>query len=303
MNNLPFDLIKDMEAFITTDDRFGYIRMWLRRFGIEGKKIETKGLRHLLVRFKQPYSAHTKVKTLVAHYDRVPGTPGANDNSAAVFQLLCHAARLAAAPGHGNTQILFTDGEELTDGALSNQGSYQLAALFRSFGIQNCRFYIFDLCGIGDCIAIGGASSVILKQALQEGRIQEGFYKEAVEELALGAELVRGFQGRSADWIYALFSDDLGFLLNGYPAVFFSVLPTAEAALAHGRWKEVFNDAEALKSLGKGYLNPEFQAIMRPLLPASWLSMHTKDDTTAHLERRAFALMEDFLNFITYGSL
>ncbi|MCL2520182.1 MAG: M28 family metallopeptidase [Spirochaetaceae bacterium] len=300
MNDLPPELKHDLTAFTKSSNRFEYIRQWLKRCGIEGKKIETQGLRHLLVRFNGPYDQQKKVKTLVAHYDKLPFTPAANDNSAAVFQLMCHAGRLAAGGRHGNTQILFTDGEEIIDGPLSKQGSYQLATIFKNYGISNCQFYVFDMCGIGDCLVLGGASSIVLEQAMREGRIKEIFYHEAINELAICAQLIKSFQGRKADWIYALFSDDLGFLLNGYPAVFFSTLPSQEAAVAHQDWKKVFNSQSAMDSLKRGYLNSEFQNIMRPLLPKSWQTMHTIHDTVDKLEKRAFVLMEEFLNFISF---
>lgn len=60
-----------------------------------------------------PGSANTGAITLVAHYDTVPTTPGANDNSVAVATLLETArALLAGSPLDNDVLLLFTDGEE-----------------------------------------------------------------------------------------------------------------------------------------------------------------------------------------------
>jgi hypothetical protein len=60
-----------------------------------------------------PGTANTKAVVLMAHYDTVPTTPGANDNSAAVAALLETARALQAGPTPANDIVfLFTDGEE-----------------------------------------------------------------------------------------------------------------------------------------------------------------------------------------------
>ena len=60
-----------------------------------------------------PGSANTGAVALVAHYDTVPATPGANDNSAAVATLLESGRAILAGPQLRNDVILlFTDSEE-----------------------------------------------------------------------------------------------------------------------------------------------------------------------------------------------
>ncbi len=60
-----------------------------------------------------PGTANTGAVVLVAHYDTVPTTPGANDNSAAVAALLETARALRAGPPLANDVVfLFTDAEE-----------------------------------------------------------------------------------------------------------------------------------------------------------------------------------------------
>ncbi|MCK5737300.1 MAG: M28 family peptidase, partial [Spirochaetaceae bacterium] len=89
--------------------------------------------------------------TLVAHYDRVEGTPGANDNAASVFQLLNHWEEITRLGWNHRTQILFTDKEELTgDMAATDQGSWLLAKHLKRLGAKNILFFVLDMCGIGD---------------------------------------------------------------------------------------------------------------------------------------------------------
>ncbi len=60
-----------------------------------------------------PGTANTGAVVLIAHYDTVPSTPGANDNSAAVAALLEAARALRAGPPLANDVVfLFTDAEE-----------------------------------------------------------------------------------------------------------------------------------------------------------------------------------------------
>lgn len=60
-----------------------------------------------------PGTDNTGAIALMAHYDTVPSTPGANDNSTAVAALLETARALRARPALRNDVILlFTDGEE-----------------------------------------------------------------------------------------------------------------------------------------------------------------------------------------------
>jgi hypothetical protein len=304
LSDLPPALLYDMHAFSQSEDRFAFLRHWLGRCGIIGRKIETQGYRHLLVRFNQhPYDIHKKTLIFIAHYDKVPQSPGANDNGAAVFQLLSLAGRLQQSSSHHNVQILFTDGEELLDGVQANQqGAYLLARLFQKNGIKNCRFYIFDMCGIGNTIVMGGAGSALLKQSVEDHLIPQSFYQQVMQELDYGATVVQKFQNHPTDRIYTLFSDDLGLLLNGYPAICFSVLPQEQAATAYENWKQIQNNDWAMLTLKKGYLRPEFQKIIRAITPKSWQTWHSSEDKIDYLEKRAFVLMEHFLDFLVQQS-
>ena len=98
-------------------DRCAFISAWLGERSISHTIVELAGKKHIVVRFtSDAYDPRFRMKTLVAHYDRADGTPGANDNSAACFQLMLLAERLASprvkSYGTHNVRIFFTDGEE-----------------------------------------------------------------------------------------------------------------------------------------------------------------------------------------------
>ena len=100
---------------------------------------------------------------LIAHYDRVPGSPGANDNSAAVFQLIEAAVRLCREQKDG-WLIIFTDKEEIApEGSIRDQGSYGLGKILYEIGVRGGLFYIFDACGTGDTLVISTTVDYLLK--------------------------------------------------------------------------------------------------------------------------------------------
>ncbi|GHU97729.1 hypothetical protein FACS189483_04570 [Spirochaetia bacterium] len=72
-------------------DRYGLLCSLLADQGLNFRPVDIAGNRHLFVNpgFSPPGGNGV---VLVAHYDRAADSPGANDNSAAVFQLI-EAAR------------------------------------------------------------------------------------------------------------------------------------------------------------------------------------------------------------------
>jgi len=85
---------------------------------------------------------------LIAHHDAVPGSPGANDNAAAVAILLTLLERLRAAPPRGlRVRLLFTALEEL--GYLGARAYVADTSLDGVVGVLS-----LELCGIGDSLAV-----------------------------------------------------------------------------------------------------------------------------------------------------
>ena len=77
----------DFQRFIAPDcDRRQFILDMLKDFGVPAVPLSLEGAHHILVKFPpSAYNPQYKMKTVLAHYDRVDTSPGANDNSAAVF--------------------------------------------------------------------------------------------------------------------------------------------------------------------------------------------------------------------------
>jgi len=89
-----------------------------------------------------------RVLVLIAHHDAVPGSPGANDNAAAVGILLHLLGRLGSRVPRGlRVRVLFTAAEEL--GYLGARAYVRDTALADVVGVLS-----LELCGIGDSLAV-----------------------------------------------------------------------------------------------------------------------------------------------------
>ena len=92
-----------------------------------------------------------RVLLLVAHHDAVPGSPGANDNAAAVGILLHLVERLPGRiPPHVRVRVLFTAAEEI--GYLGARAYVRATPLVGVMGVLS-----LELCGIGDALAVWDA--------------------------------------------------------------------------------------------------------------------------------------------------
>ncbi len=148
------------EFFLAPDcDRYKFLCTLLSDSGIDYSSIILEEKKHIHINFpKRAYNPLFRIKTIITHYDRVMGTPGANDNSAAVFQVLNFVQRLWQSPGFHNMRIIFTDGEELgVEQGVSAQGAFAIGAKFRKLGITNDDVFVFDGCGRGDVLVISTA--------------------------------------------------------------------------------------------------------------------------------------------------
>ena len=102
--------------------------------------------------FAVDVGAGDRVLVLCAHHDAVPGSPGANDNAAAVGILLTLLERLAASlPPKLRVRLLFTAAEER--GYLGARQYVREANLAEVAGVLS-----LELCGIGDSVALWDVS-------------------------------------------------------------------------------------------------------------------------------------------------
>ncbi len=160
-----------------------------------------------------------RVLVLIAHHDAVPGSPGANDNAAAVGILLKLLARTAAAPPRNlRIRFLFTAAEEL--------GYLGARAYVRATELRGVASALsLELCGIGDSLALWDAPA--------ETDLTRGFAR-AVEGLGYRRDETYHTVGR----IPVFGSDHRAFAWAGIPAHGLTVIPGDEA---EGLRRFIFN--------------------------------------------------------------
>lgn len=147
---------------------------------------------------------------LIAHHDAVPGSPGANDNAAAVAVLLGLLERLPRlVPPGVRVRLLFTAAEEL--------GYLGARAYVREVPVRDVVGAIsLELCGIGDCLAIWDVA---------EETSFLGTLRAAFEAAGLRRDEGYHVVGR----IPVFGSDHRAFAAAGIPAYGLSVMPLAHA--------------------------------------------------------------------------
>jgi len=282
------------EAFLGEGlDRCTFISAWLRARGIPHTAVELAGRRHLVVRFDQSaYDPRFRMKTLVAHYDRASGTPGANDNSAACFQLMLFAARLAAADaGPHNIRLFFTDGEEAagTKG-ITGQGAFALGSGLRRLKMTEDDVYVLDACGRGDTLVLSTAGID------EHGRSPFSVKQQVLHERSV--DLARRVSREHWVRLPTPYSDNAGFIASGIPAQVITVLPHNEAAaLLHALATAPAERARLVRVI-TGNHRLEAGSTDTALIPETWRLMHTPQDATATLSAEAFRLVERLLTEI-----
>jgi Zn-dependent M28 family amino/carboxypeptidase len=160
--------------------------------------------------FAVELGAGDRVLVLVAHHDAVPGSPGANDNAAAVGILLSLLERLTVAPpARLRVRLLFTAAEEL--GYLGARAYVADTPLGDVAGVLS-----LELCGIGDSLAVW--------DAVADSRFLGGV-RAALGGLGLAADDEYHVVGR----IPLFGSDHRAFAAAGIPAYGLTVVPRREA--------------------------------------------------------------------------
>ncbi len=263
-NNYMYKIPSIFNDFIAQDcDRAAFIQNYLNQAGLEAPILQMEGKNHIYVKFPQTqYNPMFRIKTVIAHYDRFPGSAGANDNSAAVFCLMEWAAQIAkiTSPAFHNIRLIFTDGEELgAAGGVSQQGAFPLAQVFRRLGITNDDIFVFDCMGRGDV--------PILTQTILPHKAPSKFVKQfAALEQRAATLLQASANGRWFN-LPCNYSDNASFIANGIPAVAITMLPSAEVTAA-----------------------------VQCLHPQTWQLLHTSGDNLASLTPQSFEIFYNILN-------
>jgi hypothetical protein len=277
--------------FIAPDvDRFEILKTLLEEFHFKFMVLPIAGNRHFFVFPREQSLKSSSIKNfpfhgqnpivMVAHYDRVPKSPGANDNSAAVFQLIKTALRLEARM-EDRWIIIFTDKEELSAGeGITSQGSYTLAETLRQGGLSKARIYIFDACGTGDTLIISTTTDHLLRNDTGPGIRKARQHIQGLRNHAL--RTVHNLNMQKVLLIPTPFSDDAGFLRAGIPAQTITMLPAAEASpfAALLRGQPDFSDA---------LLSREIQETAnKQRIPKTWRSLNGPADSHLRLTPEHF---------------
>jgi Zn-dependent M28 family amino/carboxypeptidase len=202
-----------------------------------------------------------RVLVLIAHHDAVPGSPGANDNAAAVGILLHLLPRLSV-PRTLRVRLLFTAAEEL--GYLGARAYVREMPLGRIAGVLS-----LELCGIGDSVAVWDATS------------ETDLLRRVTGALG-GMGLQRDAGYHVVGRIPVFGSDHRAFAAAGIPAYGLSVVPFAEA-----------------DALRRFVLSPVRSALLHAARrPPPFDTYHTSRDASSTLDPRALDLIARSLSAI-----
>jgi hypothetical protein len=283
----PYDRFFDFIA--PNADRYAILLERIETLALNSVVIPVAGNRHIFV-FPPgkavkpqaggifPFRGQSPV-TLVAHYDRVANSPGANDNSAAVFHLL-KAAQILSSRDTGYWMIIFTDKEELAKGeGIDEQGSFSLAEKLRAWGLD-ARIFNFDACGTGDTFIFSGTTDYILKNDESPGIRRAKQLIGGLRSYAL--ETARNLRLSKVLLAPTPFSDDAGFLKAGLPAQTITMLPGDEAAPYASLLR---NRPEFADFLISGALK---NSVDRHLIPETWRTLNGPSDSHLRLTPEFF---------------
>jgi hypothetical protein len=266
-------------------DRFAVLLDHIQRMGLNSMVISIEDNRHFFIFPKGinlklspiaafPFNGESPT-VLTAHYDRVPGSPGANDNSAAVFQLLKAALKLDELD-IGDWIIIFTDKEELQSGeGFMEQGSYSLAKKLRQLGLINAQIFNFDACGTGEVFVFSGTTDYLLEKNEKPGFRLASQRAKNLRKKAL--DTARKLTLRHVLSVPTPFSDDAGFLQGGLPAQTITMLPENEASHFASLLR---NRPEFIDLLISGSFNSPFDRLQ---LPETWRVINGPKDTHTRL--------------------
>ncbi len=262
-------------------DRGAFLVNWLKQHDIQCTIVPIDSSKHIYINFpSQCYDPRFRVKTILIHYDRAPNSPGANDNSAAVFEVLSFLERLKKFKTPHNMRVFFTDGEEMgAMGGVADQGAYGIAARLKKIGIKNDDVIAIDGCGRGDVLVVSTTG--------RKSPGSDAFKKRFNDLYERMIDLVS--QVSPQKWVTTPvpYSDNAAFIASGIPAVAITMLPREEATA-------LMRNVQRDKSFENALLN--HSVVNTNLLPMTWRFMHTPFDAPESLTPESFVLMEKFLD-------
>ncbi|MDR2100965.1 MAG: M28 family peptidase [Treponema sp.] len=293
LGKAPYHRFKDFIA--PGADRFAILQDLLDELRFAFSVVTAGGNRHIFVasgpaRLSGKPGLAGEEKTagmvLVAHYDRTEGSPGANDNGAAVFMLIETALKMRE-NNLSRWMIIFTDKEELVLGeGIRDQGSYTLGKHLREGGFEHTRVFIFDACGTGDTLIISTMADHLLKNEPGQGTARTRHLVAQLRGRAL--ETARRLLLDKVLLLPTPFSDDAGFLRAGIAAQTITVLPAEEAAPFVSLLRNKPDLVNALVSRDSQELHD------RNFIPKTWRRLNGPGDNQYQLTPRHFGQVVRF---------
>jgi hypothetical protein len=289
------DYFKLIEVFTRSDcDRFQFIRSFLTANRVPFSIIPLGHCRFIHIHPPQKTEIAASAETMIftAHYDRAAGSPGANDNSAAVLDLLFFSRLLFEKNAPLPVQILFTDQEEVPKGTSARtQGSFRLGELLGMHpGLRFVSLH-FDMCGRGDTVILSEAGERLLERRKKTATVL--YKKMKALRISVLETLSRHFRGRLLT-LPTPFSDNLGFLLQGFASLQFTLLPFQEANAYQLQYKKLMKEITTLKQ-GSGEIKADLKKRFSEIQPLTWKLRHSDRDTTETLTKESFHIMENLL--------
>jgi len=216
--------------------------------------------------FAVELGAGPRLLVLCAHHDAIAGSPGANDNAAAVGLLLHLIPRLPARiPSGWRVRLLFTAAEEI-----DYLGARVYVAEQPLDGVAGVLS--LELCGIGDAVALWDVDA-------------RTPFLDAVTAALEGAGL-RADAGHHVVGRIPMFgSDHRAFAAAGIPAYGFTMVPVAHA--------------ESLRRFVLSPVRSTFRSLVRR--PPPFHTYHTSGDTLDTLEATALERAARALSAIVAG--
>jgi len=309
----PYDRYFD---FISEDaDRYAILIECINKLNLNPSVIDVAGNRHIFIfppgqkslRSSGGIFPFNKLSPYLfcAHYDRVPGSPGANDNSIAVFHLL-NTASILAKRGIDKWIIVFTDKEELKAGeSIENIGSFSMGEKLKSWGLEKAKIYNFDACGSGDVFIFSTTADIILKtndnaEGKSDGKADGQFGAQERSNIRKVSKNIASLRDHALVTAQQLqlkrvllaptpFSDDIGFLRAGLAAQTVTMLPDNEASQYEALLRSRPDFGNLIIS-GEVKKPAEYRH-----LPETWRSLNNARDTPSRLTPQYF---QTFVNFI-----
>ena len=247
-------LSKDFLDFIKPDcNRLNFIQNFLKQNDVETAVIPLEGKKHIYVKFPQnQYNPLFNIKTVVAHYDRFENSPGANDNSAAVYMLMLWAVKLSSQYDFHNVRLIFTDGEESCPDGVTSQGAFAIASLFKKLDIKD-DIFVFDCMGCGDV-------PVLCENKISQ-KAGNAFIKKLTALENKAQRIIRTAGNGKWFCLPCNYSDNASFIAQGIPAVAITVLPSSEVS-----------------------------DVLKNQTPKTWKNLHTQNDNIDNLWESSFSL-------------